>query len=225
MSTITIDTNDDAKTLKAFRNLLTELVGDERPLILNPNAVSDAVTAAVEQTPTLGEAEPEAPHTTGGGSTGAPADTTSNEVDEKGVVFDAKFCGKAAIPFYGTGKRKGQWKKLRGVTDEAYDAWYTSQPKAEVTNTAEDDEPVNTAGAFSADTTAAPDSNAPTDCGSFMGWVSAKQAAELLTQDDIGQAYLKVGVAVTDLFPPNDPATIEKHVTALYVMLSVKAGA
>lgn len=230
MSTITIDTNDDVKVLKACRGMLDVLIGEERPLILNPNAISDAVDAAVERDLALGEAEVETE-----GVQVAPANAhyasgvTPREVDTNGVAFNEEFCGKAGDPFYSSGKRKGQWKKRRGVTDEQYDYWYAAQAKSdadtETSATAEDDEPVNTAGAFGADTAAAPDANAPTDCGSFMGWVSAKQAAELLTQDDIGEAYSQVEVAVTDLFPPNDPATIEKHVTALYVILSAKAGA
>ena len=162
--------------------------------------------------------------TAAGGEAEQPA-----QVDTKKVPFNAEFCGNAAKPFYASGPRNGQWKKRQGVDDAAYDAWYTEQTALLLAQTAggDDDEPVNTAGAFGTgdDSGAAQAEPAPTDCGGFMGWVSAQQAANLLTQDDIGEAYKAVGVAVTDLFPPNDEATVAGHVAKLYQFLLAKVGA
>jgi hypothetical protein len=155
---------------------------------------------------------------------------SNDQVDLHGVTFDGDYCGKSADPFYGTGKRKGQWKKRRGVDDAVYDAWYLTQiPTGDEQNTANssgEDEQINTAGAFGnqqADNT--PESTpAPETCGEFMGWVSNKQAAKLITQEDIGEAYATAGIAVTDLFTP-DEAAVRQHVTTLYQILAVKAGA
>lgn len=220
MSTFTVDTNDDINVLEAYRNLLTELIGEPQP-------ADTAGSLTKEQR--VG-AEP-TPRKEGGGTSTTPfADAAADgpddtgaghEVDALGVAFNTEFCGKAKDPFYGSGKRKGQWKKLRGVTDEQYDAWYIVQLEPGAAQETADQ--VDTSTAFGA-APAAEVTPAPTDCGSFMGWVSAKQAAGLLTQDDIGNAYTLAGVQVTDLFPPNDPATVEKHVTALYMALVAKAG-
>lgn len=148
-------------------------------------------------------------------------------VDLNGVVKDERFCGTAEKPFYASGKRKDQWKKRQGVRDEDYDAWYAEQLAAlpAKTNTAAD-ETVDTAAAFGGQASTAqtePAADVPKDCGAFMGWVSGQQAGGLLTQEDIGQAYVDAGVQVTDLFPPNDEATVAVHVTKLYALLSVKA--
>jgi hypothetical protein len=59
-----------------------------------------------------------------------------------------------------------------------------------------------------------------------MGWVSAKQAAELLTQDDVNAAYATVGLqGVADLFPPNSAQVVADRVLQLHRELSAKAGA
>ena len=57
----------------------------------------------------------------------AAADSSPDGVDHNGVEKNAEFCGNAASPFYGSGKRKGQWKKRQGVADEAYDEWYAEE--------------------------------------------------------------------------------------------------
>jgi len=154
----------------------------------------------------------------------------ATDLDEKGVPFNAEFCGKAKDPFYGSGKRKGQWKKRKGVDDAVYDAWYAqelSNAASPGDTTAAEPAPVDTAGAFGgaptqqAPANAAPQGEpAPADCGSFMGWCSAKQAAGLLTQDDIGQAYAGANIQVTDLFPPNDEQTVAQHVATLFNVLA-----
>lgn len=144
-----------------------------------------------------------------------------SRVDENGVTFNVKFCGEAAIPFYASGKTKGQWKKLRGVAEEDYAAWYESARTAEpaTTTTTQADEPVDTAGAFGGQGQATNGKPIPKDCGEFMGWVSSQQAAGHLNQIDITDAYTTLNLQVTDLFPPNDPAKIEEHVRNLYAVL------
>jgi hypothetical protein len=158
----------------------------------------------------------------------AGGDEQPAQVDTKKVPFNAKFCGKAAKPFYASGPRDGQWKKRQGVDDAAYDAWYAEEMARANLRFAQtngvDDEPVDTSSAFGNEPPVQTEP-APTDCGAFMGWVSAKQAAGLLTQEDIGAAYPALGLQVTDLFPPNDEATVAGHVTKLHQFLSAKVGA
>lgn len=213
MSQLTIDTNDNVNVLRACRNMLNELLGE-------PALVPTHVGGAPKLT--------EVPHMESTEETQAPAGNTgatAGQVDLNGVGFNGDFCGVSKDPFYGSGKRKGRWKKRRGITDDAYDAWYESQRDADTGQAAKDDDSVNTAGAFGGadDTQAA--ATAPTDCGSFMGWVSNKQAAGLLTQEDVGEAYVQAGVQITDLFPPNDANTVAQHVNTLYTILASKAGA
>jgi hypothetical protein len=153
---------------------------------------------------------------------------TLPQVDPKGVAFNAAMCGISAKPFYETGKTSGQWKKRRGVDQAAYDAWYAEQLEQGAAQTTVDTAPVDTAGAFGTTDAQHTDpfhTHAPTTCGDFMGWASAKQAAKLLTQDDIGLAYTAAGLVITDLFPPNGDAVIAERVAILYAALSAKAGA
>lgn len=162
------------------------------------------------------------------GATTAPAtgDTTlpGAAVDHNGVPFDANFCGKAAKPFYASGKRAGQWKKRQGVDDATYDTWYAEQlaivPAA--TTTATEGTAVNTADAFGAGGGTAETEPAviPTDCGAFMGWISELQAAGHLTQDQINAAYPATGISITDLFPPTDEATVAGHIAKLHAALT-----
>ncbi len=181
-----------------------------------------------------------APGGTAGAADGAETSATSPAgasapTDTKGVPFDAEYCGQAKEPFYGSGKRSGQWKKRKGVDEADYDEWYAgelaklqagpaSQTQAEVGEDDHQPEPVNSAAAFGSAEQQAP-ANAPQDTGAFMGWVSEKQAAGLLNQADVLAAYQQYGVQVTDLFPPNDAATIAKNIGLLYGVLSAKAGA
>jgi hypothetical protein len=150
---------------------------------------------------------------------------TLPQVDGKGVAFNAAFCGISAKPFYETGKTSGQWKKRRNVDQVAYDAWYAEQLEQGAAQTTVDTAPVDTAGTFgTTDTPPAEHTHAPTTCGDFMGWASAKQAAELLTQADITEAYAVAGLVITDLFPPNDDAVIAERVAMLYNALIQRAG-
>jgi hypothetical protein len=166
-----------------------------------------------------------------GTSTGAAAATGSAKLDAKGVPFDANFCANAADPFYGSGQRAGQWKKRKGVADEAYDAWYDERlqdlaPAGTVTvNTGDEGgQPLaNTAGAFGA-AAATTGAKVPTNAGEFMAWVSEKQAAQRLTQPDIAAAYQFAGLQIADLFGA-DAAVVARNVSSLYSILSQTAGA
>ena len=130
------------------------------------------------------------------------------------MPFNAEFCGQAAEPFYQSGPRKGQWKKRKGVSDDAYDAWYTaSTPAAE----AKPEPEVNAAGAFTPKTeTAAP--TMPKDGGGLIQWIAEMQQAKRLTTADVEGAYAATGVQVHHLFSGDAPAAIK----ALTDVLSTK---
>jgi len=156
-----------------------------------------------------------------GGNTPAP----SGDLDLKGVAFDPEYCGTAKDPFYGAGARQGQWKKRRGLSDDAYDEWYAAElgkPGAGDAEAAQ--EPINTAGAFGAPASPSPAPAAPTETGEFMGWVSEKQAAGVLTQDQINQAWAAAGVDMGDLFG-KPPEVIAANIKKVYDILVVQAGA
>lgn len=169
----------------------------------------------------------------GGEATQASASAGDARVDHKGVPFDPAFCGEAAEPFYGSGKRAGQWKKRRGVEEADYDAWHASQcTAAPASAEAEPDAaPANAGAAFappastaaSAPTT--PAQPTPSTAGELMQWVSEKQAAGLLTQADVNAAYAQAGVALGDLFPPTAPDVVAQNVAAAYAVLAQRAGA
>lgn len=182
-------------------------------------AVRDVRTTIDDE---LGDEPAGVEHTTAGPDAAAA-------LDNKGVAFNAEFCGKAAIPVFTSGKRAGQWKKRKGVSEENYDAWYagaltlvpastTAEPEPEI-----EPEPVDVSGAFGAEVATLP--APPTDTGTLMGWVSEKQAAGLLTQPAIDEAYARLGISFTALFPPTDSADVTRHVNNLYGVLAATAGA
>lgn len=115
-----------------------------------------------------------------------PAAVEPPEVDEKGVPFNAEFCGKAAIPFYGSGKKKGQWKKRQGIDEGAYNEWYA---KALTPAEAEAKEEDSTIAASLFATTVGADENAPQNAGELMKWVSEQQVAGNITQQQVTDAY------------------------------------
>ena len=227
MTQLIIDTNDAPAILRASRNMLNELLGEDT-LVSEMHLETHIHKAGSDNAGSTDTSRGKAAGPGGGGAGGGGAgDETAVRKDTKGVIFDPEFCGEATEPFYGSGKRGGQWKKKRGaVTEEAYDEWYAAQvARIAAGNDAGDDKPIDTSGAFGGGDDQLAGDPAPEDCGAFMGWVSAKQAAGLLTQDDIGAAYSQAGVQVTDLFPPNDEATVKQNVAELYDILVVKAGA
>lgn len=74
------------------------------------------------------------------------AGNDAGNLDEKSVGFNEQFCGKAAKPFYSSGKTKGQWKRKQGVAQEDYDSWYDASLAAASQNSQE--QQVDTAAAF-----------------------------------------------------------------------------
>lgn len=190
----------DKLAARVFSDALAALAEGKRPQATAPAPDETATAPAPDETeqaaPPPAEAEQAAP---------PPADAPR---DTKGVPFNADYCAQAQDPYYGKGKRMGQWKKKRGVDDADYDAWYADELAALAPADGIDDT-VNTATAFGAP---APQ-DAPQDVGSFMGWVSEKQAAGVLTQDQINAAWGEAGVNMADLFnstPEETAASIAK---------------
>ena len=225
MATITFNTEDQKSVLLAVGNLIKEILG-EAPQVAIPksDASEESESTTTESNSTVvdinagkdaGHLQATASQDAGGANGAQPA----AEVDEKGVGFDAKFCSKAKIPFYASGKTQGQWKKRQGVDPTAYDAWYAEQLAKLPPPSSGADDDVDTAAAFGANGQAAGAEVVPKDAGEFMGWVAEKQAASLITQDQIGQAYLDAGITVPDLFPPNEKDAIEAAVSAVYAIL------
>jgi len=178
-------------------------------------------------------AEPAATETTQTTGTAEAAASAGNDAprDTKGVPFDSHFCGQAKEPYYGSGKRAGQWKKRKGVDDGAYDAWYADELAKIDEFSDEEETPVNTAGAFApapAAGAATPPppaaSDAPKDTGSFMGWVSEKQAAGALTQEQVNAAWAEAGVEMGDLFN-KAPEEVATNIKKVYDVLVAKVGA
>lgn len=160
-----------------------------------------------------------------------PATGSIPDVDEKGVPFDDKYCAVAKDPFYASGKEKGQWKTRKGVAKDAYDTWYAGQlAKIKTKTPPADDNVVNASEAFgktkpSAGQTAqtAETGNAPTTAGEIMRWISEKQAAGHLTQDDVGAAYATIGRTGIDLFG-QDKDRVAETVSMLHAALVAMAG-
>lgn len=150
-----------------------------------------------------------------GGGTGEPE--TAN-ADENGVEFNADFCGKAKIPFYQAGKRKGQWKRKQKLDENTYDAWYAAEhikvqtgPATLVTPVAPD-----TAAAFGGTSEPEPvDDDAPTGAGELMKWISEQMNAGNLTQGDVDAGYATAAVTPADLFSGDTEA-----ITKLYSVLT-----
>lgn len=185
---------------------------------------------AAEERPEVSDADMSAAEATVASSDGG----TAGPVDHNGVPKDDRYCGNAAEPFYSSGKRTGQWKKKKGVSDQDYDAWYAeqlqqvqaSQPEQEQGEDDHQPGPVDTSGAFSGGYLIYNGAkNVPQDAGTFMGWVAEKQAAQLLTQADIDYAWNQAGLSIGDIFPPNDQQAIAERIGQLYAIMSQKAGA
>lgn len=158
-------------------------------------------------------------------SSAPPSDTEEKDspdsdvrVDEHGVAFNPNYCGEAKDPFYGSGKRKGQWKKRKGVDDVEYDAWYDSvRPDAGQPTEPTPDQQESTVdprAAFGSQTQApAPASTGyPTDIGGFTAWTSERMAASQITQTHVDRAFKDCGLGYHDIMPgaPDAAAGIAK---------------
>lgn len=176
----------------------------------------------------------------------APAD---GRKDQKGVVFNAQFCGNAKDPFYTSGARLGQWKKARGVDETAYDDWYAGEfakAKADrlarladlgIQTGAPSEEPApnpQTAAAAFGNQQQQPSttmqavgpafSNPPSaaDSGALMAWIAEQQNAGKLTQDDVTAAWQQTGLQIQVLF---DPTHGPAHARTVYQVLATKVRA
>lgn len=182
-------------------------------------------------------AAPSAAETTGSGESAANAAGASQtapaggeKVDEKGVPFNGEFCGKAAIPFYGSGKKKGQWKKRQGVDEDAYDEWYAEallgarieeEPEEQATETTSDSNVA--ANAFGGQQQqAATDENVPQDAGQLMKWVSEQQAAGNITQQQVTDAYTALQLPFDAVMNPAYP--VADNCAAIYNHLKGQIG-
>ncbi len=150
---------------------------------------------------------------------------TDARLDPNNVPFNPAFCGEAQVPFYASGKCKGQWKKKKGITQPDYDAWYAGARPASTHTETGDTKQVNSAEAFGHKQDGSM-FDAPTTCGLLMEWISVKQTAKLLLQTDIDGAWGMAGLTgVVDLIPPKTPDVIARNVALMYEILSAKAGA
>ncbi len=228
MAQITFDTDDNKSVLLAIGVMINELTGTEAPKVVKPAAEAPEPDASSEQaseaSPSNSAVEGEAGNDESA-QTATPGAGAANDaqVDHNGVPFDENFCAKAQKPFYASGKREGQWKRRGGVDESEYDEWYAGELEAVNADGGaadDDDGTVNTASAFGiTEEPAQTDADMPKDAGVFMGWVAEKQAADLFTADQVGQAYVSAGVQVTDLFAPNTPADVEAAIAKVYPIL------
>ncbi len=165
---------------------------------------------------------------------GAHAAGDGAQVDEKGVPFNPELCGKAAIPFYGSGKKKGQWKKRQGVDEDAYDEWYA---EALLGANIVEEEPADTAqtettsdGNIAASLfanggnqqNAAAGEDVPQDAGQLMKWVSEQQAAGNITQQQVTDAYTALQLPFDAVMNPAYP--VADNCAAIYNHLKGQIG-
>lgn len=169
---------------------------------------NDPAFAGGDQTTTAASQDKTAGTTTASGA-------TSTDRDEKGVAKDPRYCANAASPFYGSGKRKGQWKKRQGVDEAEYDAWYAEQLAAVETEPAPEAE-FDTSNAFGGAQTNNPDSDMPQDGGAFATWVSEHQAAGNITPADVDAAWEATGSHMGLLFTGS---LIKENIAAMYYTL------
>lgn len=187
--------------------------------------------AAQSATATTGSGEGAA--NAAGASQTAPAGGADVQVDEKGVPFNAELCGKAAIPFYGSGKKKGQWKKRQGVDEDAYDEWYAEallgakveeEPEEEAATETTSDS--NIAASLFANggnqQTAAAGEDVPQDAGQLMKWVSEQQAAGNITQQQVTDAYTALQLPFDAVMNPAYP--VADNCAAIYNHLKGQIG-
>lgn len=142
------------------------------------------------------------------------AGQSATKVDEKGVAFNPEFCSKAAVPFYGAGKKKGQWKRRQGVDEDAYDEWYAGELFSDQMTAHEEDEPDLAAEAFGGQQHPAPDENVPQDAGQLMKWVSEQQAAGNITQQQVTDAYTALQLPFDAVMNPAYP--VADNCAAIY---------
>ena len=144
MAEIVFNTEDSKDALRAVRAMLNSLLGEAAPAVLTePVKTADCSTATPTSAPAGADSETVKTAPTGTRVDSGVADTTtsanietadaqstapSEGVDLKGVEFNADYCGASKdAPFMASGKTKGQWKRKRHVSQEAYDEWYAGE--------------------------------------------------------------------------------------------------
>lgn len=169
--------------------------------------------AAQSATVTTGSGEGAA--NAGGASQTAPSG--GGKVDEKGVPFNPELCSKAAIPFYGSGKKKGQWKKRQGVDEDAYDEWYAEALLGAGTveeDTAAPSSDSNVAANAFGNQPVTTNENVPQDAGQLMKWVSEQQAAGNINQQQVTDAYTALQLPFDAVMNPAYP--VAQNCAAIY---------
>ncbi len=132
--------------------------------------------------------------------------------DANGVAFNREFCAESADPFYTSGKRRGQWKKRRGVDDAAYDGWYAVAAATVVALAEENIEPAE----VFAGTPPPPPAEGFTTPAELMAWVAEQQANGAVNAEQVQAAYATAGVQLNDLFPPATPEDVATRVAAVH---------
>ena len=154
------------------------------------------------------------------------------DLDDNKVPFNSDFCGKAAIPFYASGKKSGQWKRRQGVDEAVYDKWYGEEllktPAETPEGSVAGEGKLDTAAAFGAGgetpATETTDPADPTSAGELMVWFSEMQSAERLSHEDLAGAYAAAGFQADALFDTDETVVAERVAVVLgHLKLKVKA--
>lgn len=167
-------------------------------------------------------------------TTTAPAGTVCDgvsfkgTVDEKGVTFNADMCGKAAKPFYASGKTAGQWKKRQGVDEADYNAWYAGELAKATPATAEveveQEQTFDAGSVWNQPKAQQEQARTVSNVGELFAWISEMQAAGHFTTVDVDQAYASNNLNMGLLWSA-DPATQAQMVAALFNTLRAKVAA
>ncbi len=176
----------------------------------NPGLMVTKVVAALGKSADSASGSPEQTQQNSSTSTETQSQgtNTGQRVDTKGVPFNKDYCANAADPFYKSGTRSGQWKKRKGVTDDAYDQWYADAlmgSKVETDDHEDADKGFNTGAVFGSSAVADP--QIPATAGDLMAWVSERQAAQHFTQQDVNDAMIRCNVGMDALFGGNADAS------------------
>tara|TARA_R100001377_G_scaffold4294_2_gene2475 strand:- start:42 stop:842 length:801 start_codon:yes stop_codon:yes gene_type:complete len=218
---------EDFKGQAAAEQNVADMMADEgtahNAAQAGPTVEQEAeVDAAFEDSDIAGDTfggKPEQSTAGPGADAAQGAAAASDNLDEKGVAFNGEFCSKAAQPFYGSGKKKGQWKKRQGVDERAYDDWYADElfsGKIEDTSkgetTSDSNVAANTFG--SNNQQAATDEATPKDAGQLMKWVSEQQAAGNITQQQVTDVYSQLQLPFDAVMNPAYP--VAQNCAAIY---------
>lgn len=204
--------------LVPFGEITKRLREEELVTFYSAEHVLDNIRQVTKE-PAGGKSEQSTAAHAAGGAQGA----TGANVDEKGVAFNGEFCSKAAIPFYGSGKKKGQWKKRQGVDEGAYDDWYADElfsgkiedsGQEQANETTSDSNVAANAFGNNTATNTQTDEATPQDAGQLMKWVSEQQAASNITQQQVTDAYTALQLPFDAVMNPAYP--VADNCAAIY---------